>query len=376
MIQKSACVGYLVVAVESTKHSRRSPAVSAGLPKRRITDNNARAFPDLWAPSDPRRDARFLVVAEFLSEYSPLLLLHSLGCENAKGMDNHPLKVVLQLHLASDANAVLHLPSILASMNAEALQPSAHTQKWTTRIHSLLHSKDAAARWAGLCIALHTSVYSRALMMECAQAWITVALPILSVRIEYLLHTAISQYIQKTEPGPSMKAAIRLLRFVFAEATHFPEFQRQIATPNVPKFSAALVSLAERNEDEEVQVSRILRLLLRGTHNIPSDSDPRDVDSFNSIIPDTSPCSPLVSVKPRAALSQWLCTETNFALSLDLGFCPLLNSASYWRKGGSREPLEKICGRYTSLRLGCASKFEDYIPDCRSVAPLLYSGCN
>lgn len=97
-------------------------------------------------------------------------------------MDNHPLKVLLQLYLSSDANAALHLPYILSSINAEVLQPSAHTPKWTTRVHSLLHAKDAPARWAGFCLALQTSVYSRQIMMESAQGWITVALPMLSVR--------------------------------------------------------------------------------------------------------------------------------------------------------------------------------------------------
>lgn len=54
-----------------------------------------------------------------------------------------------------------------------------------------------------------------------------------------------------------MKAVIRLLRFVFAEAVNFPEFQRHVATPNVPKFSLALIQLSEKNEDEELQVRTI-----------------------------------------------------------------------------------------------------------------------
>ena len=99
-------------------------------------------------------------------------------------MDAHPLKVLLQLHLSSDANASLHLPHILSSVNTEILQPSAHTQKWTARVHSLLHSRDASARWAGLCIALQTSVFSRQLMTESAQGWATVTLPMLSVRVD------------------------------------------------------------------------------------------------------------------------------------------------------------------------------------------------
>ena len=44
------------------------------------------------------------------------------------------------------------------------------------------------------------------------------------------------------------------MRTIFAEAVKFPEFQRQVSTPNVPKFSLALVSLAEKTEDEGIQV--------------------------------------------------------------------------------------------------------------------------
>ncbi|KIP10671.1 hypothetical protein PHLGIDRAFT_125372 [Phlebiopsis gigantea 11061_1 CR5-6] len=153
-------------------------------------------------------------------------------------METHPLKILLQLHVGSDANAALNLPYILSSINAEILRPSAHIVKWTTRVHSLLHSKDAAARWAGLCIALQTSIHSRQIMLESAQGWTTVVLPMCS----------------KNEPQPTLKAVIRLLRFVFAEAVNFPEFQRHVATPNVPKFSLALIQLSEKNEDEELQV--------------------------------------------------------------------------------------------------------------------------
>lgn len=100
--------------------------------------------------------------------------------------DSHPLKSLLQLQLASDQSTVLHLPYVLEAISPDHFLPSSHTQKWAARINSLLHSKDVAARWSGLCIALQTAVYSRALMMECAQSWIGVALPLLSVRVSIL----------------------------------------------------------------------------------------------------------------------------------------------------------------------------------------------
>ncbi|TFK55557.1 hypothetical protein OE88DRAFT_1672300 [Heliocybe sulcata] len=75
-------------------------------------------------------------------------------------------------------------------------------------------------------------------MMECAQSWIGAALPMLS----------------KNEPLPNVKAAIRILRYIFAGATDTPEFQRQLVTPNVPKYSQAVIALAEKHDDPDVKL--------------------------------------------------------------------------------------------------------------------------
>jgi hypothetical protein len=107
-------------------------------------------------------------------------------------MDSHPLKTLLQLQLSSDGNAVLHLPYILSSLTQEAFAPSSHLQKWTTRINSLIHSKDGGARWAGLCIAHRTSILSKPVMLECAQSWVTASLSLIAVGTHPYLRT---QYI-------------------------------------------------------------------------------------------------------------------------------------------------------------------------------------
>jgi len=95
----------------------------------------------------------------------------------------HPLKTLLQIHLASDISAANHLPNVLVFLNEECFLPSPHLVKWTTRINSLLHSKDSYGRWAGLCLACQTSRYSKEIMIEYAQGWLSVAIPLLSVRI-------------------------------------------------------------------------------------------------------------------------------------------------------------------------------------------------
>ena len=109
------------------------------------------------------------------------LVENSIRRPRSKMDGSHPLRALLQLHLASDSSAVLHLPHIISSLTEDCFSPSPHLSKWTTRVTSLLHSKDPGARWAGLCLAYHTAVLSRDILIEHAQGWIGVALPLLSV---------------------------------------------------------------------------------------------------------------------------------------------------------------------------------------------------
>ncbi|KAJ6490373.1 rRNA processing/ribosome biogenesis-domain-containing protein, partial [Mycena vitilis] len=160
--------------------------------------------------------------------------------------DGHPLKALLQLQLGSDSYAVLHLPYVLASLTAESLLPSPHSSKWIARVNSLLHAKTPDARWAGLCLAHKTSVLSKSTMIECAQSWIGIALPVLS----------------RKESPPIVAASVRLLRVIFSAAADVPEFQRQVATPNVLKFTAALIPLAEKHADTELRISMLSTLAL------------------------------------------------------------------------------------------------------------------
>ncbi|KAF7355498.1 Pre-rRNA-processing protein rix1 [Mycena sanguinolenta] len=178
-------------------------------------------------------------------------------------MDVHPLKALLQLQLGSDSYAVLHLPYILSALTAQSLLPSEHSTKWTARVNSLLQSKSPDARWAGLCLAHKTSVLSKSTMIECAQSWIGVALPVLSVREFIAMSAPTSSFpTKKKEPLPIMSASVRLLRVIFSAATDVPEFQRQVSTPNVSKFTAALIPLAEKHADTELQTLVLSTLAL------------------------------------------------------------------------------------------------------------------
>ena len=102
----------------------------------------------------------------------------------------HPLKTFLHIQLASDNAAVLNLPHVIRFLSAQHLQPSPHLQKWMTRINALIHSKEPGACWAGLTIACQTSLLSRQVMLESAKSWVSVALPLFSVRVS--THTLFS----------------------------------------------------------------------------------------------------------------------------------------------------------------------------------------
>ncbi|KAF9006544.1 rRNA processing/ribosome biogenesis-domain-containing protein [Cyathus striatus] len=158
--------------------------------------------------------------------------------------DGYLLKLLLQIQLASDISAAQNLPFVLNSLTTQSFFPSPHLAKWTTRVNSLLHSKEACARWAGLCIAHKTSVCSRSIMIEFGRSWLGVALPLLS----------------KNEQTPVIKAAIRLARIIFTSLTDMSEFQRQVSNPNVPKFIASLIQTAQNTPELEVKLECIWTL--------------------------------------------------------------------------------------------------------------------
>lgn len=180
-------------------------------------------------------------------------------------MDNHRLKTWLQLHLATDASAVINLPFVLNSLTEEDFFSQGHVQKWTIRINSLIHSKDPGARWAGLSIALRTAMLSRDVMNECAQGWIVVTLPMLFVGAPYSLcfffTTLTGPRLQKNETLPCIKACIRLIRFIFSSSVGHAEFQRQVVLPNIVKFSQGLIEILGKYGSEKLKVRVVFKVL-------------------------------------------------------------------------------------------------------------------
>lgn len=90
------------------------------------------------------------------------------------------LQTLLQF-LVTDASSIAHLSFILDHLSSSCLAPSPHLQKWITRVTSLMHSKDPAARWAAICIAYRMSFLSKSLLIDNAQSWVGIVFPSLSV---------------------------------------------------------------------------------------------------------------------------------------------------------------------------------------------------
>ncbi|KAF8557047.1 hypothetical protein OG21DRAFT_1505880 [Imleria badia] len=155
----------------------------------------------------------------------------------------HQLQTLLQF-LVTDASSIAHLAYILDHLSSSCLAPSPHLQKWVTRVTSLMHSKDPAARWAAICIAYRMSCLSKSLLVENAQSWVGIIFPSLS----------------KPEPVPILRASMRYLTLVLCAAGHNLEFQRQVAIPIVPKVSSALLTIAEKHNDRDIKTSSIRTL--------------------------------------------------------------------------------------------------------------------
>ncbi|KDN48003.1 hypothetical protein RSAG8_03019, partial [Rhizoctonia solani AG-8 WAC10335] len=147
----------------------------------------------------------------------------------------HPLELLLQNHLGTDESALKYLPDVITILEQPDIFGEARVLgKWNARISSFLHSREAASRWVGLYLARYTALGSRQILVDNAQGWVGVVLPMLS----------------KPEPSPNHYAATRLLSYIFTAITDMPEFQRQVVIPNVQKCSQALLTLAKNPESE------------------------------------------------------------------------------------------------------------------------------
>ena len=83
-----------------------------------------------------------------------------------------------------------------------------------------------------------------------------------------------------------------LLVGLFEATAGNAEFRRQVATPNVPRFAALLVVLAEKSSDEGVKVCYSILFPNTGVYH-HNDGDvgyvPRDPRAYGPVVPNTPP---------------------------------------------------------------------------------------
>lgn len=91
------------------------------------------------------------------------------------------LGAILQT-LQKDSDIVAKLPSVLNALLSPQIDISSSLNRWTSRVDSLIHSKEYGARWAGIILALETARRSRSVLLDSGQGWVTAVLPSLSVR--------------------------------------------------------------------------------------------------------------------------------------------------------------------------------------------------
>lgn len=173
--------------------------------------------------------------------------------------------------ISSDNAAAIKLPSILSALSSHDIANSSNLNRWTSRISSLIHSKEYGARWAGLVLALETARMSQNILLGVGQEWTSAVLPLLSVRsstTSRLEYAYLAPVVQKNERTAAWKVCIRLIAYIFTSTADNNEFQRQAVVPNVPKFSTALIQLAERRIDEDLTVREYIITLTRYTSNL------------------------------------------------------------------------------------------------------------
>lgn len=120
----------------------------------------------------------------------PSFLIPSKFC-NAMSGTKHPLELLLQNHLGTDAAALSNLPELLLALEQpgifgdgpRSVLSAGILGKWNARISSLLHSREASSRWVGLCLARYTSEASRHILVDNAQGWVGIVLPMLSASL-------------------------------------------------------------------------------------------------------------------------------------------------------------------------------------------------
>ncbi|KAI9476121.1 MAG: rRNA processing/ribosome biogenesis-domain-containing protein [Benjaminiella poitrasii] len=147
---------------------------------------------------------------------------------------------VLSLYMSNENTIHQHLPFImdiiinhrLFNENTESDELAAIYRKWTSRLNTLLQSKNVAARWCGITLVKASCQNSHDLLLANAKTWTAQLLG----------------FVGKSEPILIHQEAIETLSFLFSYTVDKPELQREIATPNLQRYNQLLLQLGRKQD--------------------------------------------------------------------------------------------------------------------------------
>ncbi|KAI8369294.1 rRNA processing/ribosome biogenesis-domain-containing protein [Radiomyces spectabilis] len=172
------------------------------------------------------------------------------GCSPAELL-THVLTVI-----SNDEKASHHLPFVLTMLvNHRLLCDSSEAaetvqRKWTVRLNALLQSKQASTRWAAVTLVKVTCEQSPRLYMTHLRSW----------------SAQLLGFVAKPEPTMIHAETIRTLSWLFTQTVDKPELQREVTTPNLPRFNQALLTLAGNAE----LLPTVLDALIQNIKHFPS----------------------------------------------------------------------------------------------------------
>ncbi|ORZ09794.1 rRNA processing/ribosome biogenesis-domain-containing protein [Absidia repens] len=123
--------------------------------------------------------------------------------------------------------------SLLKDPEQESEEMTTTRRKWTTRLNSLLQSKQHTARWSAIVLIKLTCDQSPSLLFAHIRPWTNQLLGL----------------VAKSETSMVHNAAIETLSQLFLYTSNKPELVREITVPNLSRFNQSILSLCGKSTD-------------------------------------------------------------------------------------------------------------------------------
>ncbi|CAO3596000.1 unnamed protein product [Absidia cylindrospora] len=148
----------------------------------------------------------------------------------------------ISYYMNDDTNVHNNLPfmmdaivtrSLLKDLEEESEEMTTTRRKWTTRLNSLLQSKQHTARWSAIVLIKLTCDQSPSLLFAHIRPWTNQLLGL----------------VAKSETSMVHKAAIETLSQLFLYTSNKPELVREITVPNLSRFNQTILGHCGKSID-------------------------------------------------------------------------------------------------------------------------------